>query len=116
MAGTNTAQIAQNAYQNQLNSYNQQVASNNNMTSGLFSLGGSLGSAALMNPALFAGSDRRLKTRIERIGETKGGIPVYRYKYKGADDLHIGVMAQDVPHARVMMPSGYYFVDYSKVS
>lgn len=105
---TNTAQITQNAYQNSLNAYNQQLAANNNMSSGLFSLGGSLGAAYLM-------SDVRLKTRIERIGETKGGVPVYRYKYKGADKLYIGVMAQDVPHAAIMTNSGFFAVDYSRV-
>ena len=41
VAGTNTAQIAQNDYNNQLGLYNSQVGSNNQLTSGLFSLGGS---------------------------------------------------------------------------
>lgn len=47
VAGTNIAGITQNAYQNALNTYNQGVATNNNTTSGLFGLAGSLGSGFL---------------------------------------------------------------------
>lgn len=51
VAGTNTAGITQNAYQNSLNTYNQQVASNNSTTSGLMGLAGSLGSGFLGSAA-----------------------------------------------------------------
>lgn len=44
----NIAQLIQNQYQGQLNNYNQQIAQNNSMTSGLFGLGGSLGAAYLL--------------------------------------------------------------------
>lgn len=82
---------------------------------GLFGAGGSL-------PALaaWAGtwSDRRLKTDIEEIGETKSGYPLYLFRYKGEGPMsqHIGVMAQDVektrPEAVFTHPSGYKMVDY----
>ena len=41
-------------------------------------------------------SDRRLKTDIKKVGKTDNGLPVYTYKYKGDNVVHMGVMAQDV--------------------
>jgi len=41
-------------------------------------------------------SDRRAKEDIEHIGETNDGQKIYRYRYKGSPQLHIGLMAQDV--------------------
>lgn len=76
---------------------------------GLFGLG-----SALIGAIPF--SDRRLKTDIRRVGETKGGTPIFTYRYKGDRAFHMGVMAQDVPEARVVDPeTGFYRVDYSKV-
>lgn len=46
--------------------------------------------------ALFALSDKRVKTNIKRVGKTDGGLPVYTYKYKGSNTTQMGVMAQDV--------------------
>lgn len=60
-------------------------------------------------------SDARLKTHIRLVGETKGGTPIYTFRYKGDDTVHMGVLAQDVPEARVMDESGYYRVNYEKV-
>jgi len=71
-APTDVSGNINNAYAQQLGAYNAKLGASNSMTSGLFGLGGS----ALTAAALF--SDRRLKTNIERIGETKSGIPVYR--------------------------------------
>lgn len=48
----NYEQAVQNAYNGQLGMYNSQVASNNATTAGLFGLGGSLGSAAIMGSFL----------------------------------------------------------------
>jgi len=58
---------------------------------GLFQLGG----AALSNPALMA-CDVRLKENIERIGMTPGGVPLYRFDYRGGDKGVIGPMAHEV--------------------
>jgi hypothetical protein len=73
---------------------------------------GTIGSAA------FAASDRRLKTDIQRIGTTDGGLPVYTYRYKGEDAMQMGVMAQDVekvnPEA-VREFGGYKAVNYALV-
>jgi hypothetical protein len=111
--GTDTSSNIWKNFGAQQDAYNQQIASNNNTTTGLFSL-------AAAAPAFYtAFSDRRLKTAIERIGETKGGVPVYRYKYKGADKINIGVMSDEVGHipgAVLRMPNGFDMVDYRRIT
>ena len=80
---------------------------------GLFNLGG----AAMQNGGwsnLFNFSDRRLKKDIVPLGSVRG-VPVYEYEYVWGGGRRLGVMAQEVPHAAVMHPSGYLMVDYSKV-
>ncbi len=75
---------------------------------GLFGLG-----SALIGALPF--SDERLKTDIRRVGATDGGTPIYTYRMKGGEQRLMGVMAGDVPEARVKDPSGFYRVDYGKV-
>jgi hypothetical protein len=86
--------------------YNADVTGANALTSGLFDLGGSY----------ILSSDIRLKHNIEYKGKMESGIPVYEFSYKGHDERHTGVMAQDViktqPEAVVLMDNGYYAVDY----
>lgn len=41
-------------------------------------------------------SDRRLKEDIHKIGETNDGQPIYRYRYKGDPNWHMGLIAQEV--------------------
>jgi hypothetical protein len=60
-------------------------------------------------------SDRRLKRDIDRIGETKGGTPVYAYKYLWDETQRVGVMADEVPHAIAGRVNGFAYVDYGKV-
>lgn len=109
MAGTNVAGITQNAYQNQLQAYQQQMAGINN----LFGLGGQLGAAAIV------ASDRRLKRDITRVGMTSGGIPTYTFRYNNDNNqTYFGVMADEVSHidgAVIRGPDGYDRVDYSRV-
>ncbi len=45
--------------------------------------------------SLLALSDERVKEEIEEVGEVEG-FPLYRFKYKGRPERHIGMMAQDV--------------------
>lgn len=56
-------------------------------------------------------SDARLKEDAERIGETDEGIPIYKWRYKGDPQMHVGPMAQDVervkPEAVLTHSSGY---------
>jgi hypothetical protein len=126
------------------NAYSNKQAAANNQNSAImgligtgagFALGGPVGAAAggsimggsggsSFNPSAFANglpwSDMRLKEDIKEIGATYEGTPIYTYKLKGSDVTHMGVMAQEVmqknPDAVVLHDSGYYKVDYSKVS
>jgi hypothetical protein len=65
-------------------------------------------------------SDRRLKTDIEQIGETSGGVPVYRFRYLSGGPEQVGVMAQDMmlvdPSAVRDRGDGFLEVNYSKVA
>lgn len=109
---TNVSGNINTAYGQQQNAYNQQIASNNQMTSGLFGLGGSLASAAIM-------SDIRLKENISYIG-LQNGFSIYKFNYINDPEKipYRGVMAQQVmethPHA-VIKDGDFYKVDYSKI-
>lgn len=64
-------------------------------------------------------SDRRLKTDIEEVGETKNGLPLYSYRMKGDSKTQIGLMADDVekvaPEAvKKDRKTGYKKVNYLK--
>jgi hypothetical protein len=81
---------------------------------GLGSFAGSANAATLF-------SDRRLKTDIEPVGKTKGGLNIYTYRYKAdpTHAVHMGVMAQEAlkknPKAVGLHGSGYLMVDYGKI-
>jgi len=98
----------QNAYAGAQNAYNQEMASKNAQTSGLFQLGA----------AAIGLSDRRLKTNIKRIGTHKLGVGIYEYDIMGKHD--VGVMAQEVinvlPEAIHIHSSGYMMVDYGRLN
>lgn len=109
-------------YEGSLDAYNARAGAQGNLMSGLFGIG----SAGLMGgggfPGLIKGvaglfSDRRLKSRIRRIGRTKHGLGLYRYRIFGREK--IGVMADEVlevmPLAVTRHPSGYLMVDYQQV-
>jgi hypothetical protein len=112
-AGADILGATQMGYNANLAASNAQNASNNAMTSGLFSLGG----AALM-------SDIRTKENIEPIGIAENGLTVYRYEYKpefkdhelAGSGVHYGYMAQEVeqvyPYAVKTLDDGYKVVDY----
>ena len=92
---------------------NQQAKATQN--AGMMSMIGNVaGSAAGL--AMF--SDRRLKTDIQKVGETNAGLPIYTYKYKGDNKTQMGVMAQDVekktPKA-VKEVGGFKAVNYALV-
>ena len=103
------AQTMQNAYAGQMNAYNQQIASQNAQTGGLFDLGAA---------AITAYSDERLKSNITRIGTHPLGIGIYEYDI--FDRREIGVMAQEVqevlPEAIHIDPSGFMMVDYGRLN
>jgi hypothetical protein len=102
--GLQSLQAAQMTGQAELDRFNAQQAATQGMMSGI----GSMAGAGMMM------SDRRFKTDIERIGETKGGTPLYTFRYIFGGPMMVGVMADEVPHA-VTKIAGISFVDYSKV-
>lgn len=63
-------------------------------------------------------SDRRLKHKLKRVGETAAGIPLYLFEYLWDRTTQLGVLADDVedvvPEA-VSEWLGVKVVDYSKV-
>lgn len=85
--------------------YNAQMAARGNMYGGLFSLGGTLGAAALL-------SDRRLKTDIREVGKYPSGIPIYLFRYKWSKDHILGVMADEVEK---LIPEAIHFINGFKL-
>lgn len=77
-----------------------------------------MGSAIGSLGGLFALSDERAKTDKKKIAETKDGMGIYQYKYKGSDKTEIGLMAQEVkkkkPEAVATRPDGLMAVNYGE--
>jgi hypothetical protein len=89
---------------------------------GIGQLAGTLGGAALGNPAIF-GSDRRIKKAAKRIAILAHDIGLWAFRYIWEPDsapLRYGYMADEVepvfPDAVIAGPGGYKMVDYSKVA
>ena len=65
-------------------------------------------------------SDRDAKEDIERIGKMNDGTPIYRFRYKGSPQWHVGPMAQDVekrnPDAVSRGVDGMRYVDMHEAS
>lgn len=76
------------------------------------------GSAIGALGGLFSLSDERAKEDKEKIAETKDGMGIYKFRYKGSPKTEIGLMAQQVakkkPGAVAKTPSGLMAVDYGK--
>jgi hypothetical protein len=70
--------------------YQSQLAYQQAGMGGMFGLGSSLISG------MFGMSDRRMKTKIERVGELQNGLPVYEFNYIMGGPRHIGLMADEV--------------------
>lgn len=96
----------QMGYDAQLGAYNAQQAQNANTMGGLFQLG------AQAAPFLF--SDRRLKSKITRVGTHSTGVGIYDYTMMGMSQR--GVIAQEVQKVRPDLvkrhASGYLMVNY----
>jgi hypothetical protein len=113
--GADILGATQAGYNANLASANAQNAAQNQFTSGLMGLGGTLGAAYLL-------SDIRTKENIKAIGWLPNGLPVYEYEYKpewkneAGHGKFIGVMAQEVetivPEAIITRPDGYKMVNY----
>jgi hypothetical protein len=116
-AGPDILGATQMGFNAQMGAANAQNAASNQMTQGLFSLGG----AALM------ASDIRMKENITHIAWLPNGLPVYTYEYKeefkdhplAGHGTHTGVMAHEVesmyPNAVITLDNGYKAVDYGQL-
>ena len=66
-------------------------------------------------------SDARLKRDIEQLATRPDGLPIYAFKYLWDDQVHVGVMAQDLLQNEVWRPAvltkphGYFAVDYGRL-
>jgi hypothetical protein len=102
--GTDNGAIIGNADAAKMNAWGQSQAA---MGSAIGGIGG-----------LFALSDERAKDDKHKIGETKDGMNIYSFKYKGSPKTEIGLMAQEVkrkkPGAVKKRPDGLFAVDYGK--
>jgi len=105
---TDNAGIIQNYDQQNFQRWQAEEQSDQRMMGGLMGLGGS----AL---GMFRFSDERLKENVEKVGELDGHS-LYRYNYKGDDNVELGVMAQEVekkrPDAVHKTAGGVRVVDY----
>lgn len=101
------------------NNFNQQMAvanaenqSNNAMMGGLFGLGG----AAMR---FMPWSDRRLKKDVVELGIDDTGLMAVEWTYTFMPGRFRGYMADNVrqlyPDAAVLMPNGFWAVDYARI-
>jgi hypothetical protein len=105
MPTTDNAGIINNNYQQRLAQWQQGQAATGSLLSGLGGLA-------------FALSDERAKEDIEQIAETKDGLGIYSYRYKGSPRTEIGLMAQEVarrnPEAVARRGDGLMAVNYAE--
>ncbi|WP_041368074.1 tail fiber domain-containing protein [Methylocella silvestris] len=63
-------------------------------------------------------SERQEKCDVEQIGVLANGLPLYRFRYVGDPELHLGLMAEDVvgvvPEAVTIGPDGLMQLDYER--
>ena len=75
--------------------------------------------ASIATPFAIAGSDRRLKENIQKIGESISGLGIYKFNYIGKAKQYIGAMADEVikvvPEAVGTMSNGYLGVNYNLI-
>lgn len=113
VAGVDYAGMVQNQHAAQVEQQKMKNANNNALMGGLFSLAGTLGSAAMGKP-----SDRRLKSNIHRLFTRADGLGWYEYNIFGRREC--GVMADEVkaiyPHAVSVHPAGFDTVDYARLA
>jgi len=107
LSGVDQIGAANADYSNQLGLYNAGVSSDNATKSAIASL----------LAAFATGSDRRLKTKIQRVGTSRKGFPLYIFQYLASPgEWELGVMAYEVPSSmKFRHYDGFWRVDYSKV-
>jgi hypothetical protein len=64
-------------------------------------------------------SDENLKHNIQLVSRLDSGLSLYRFNYRGSDQVFVGVMAQEVlrvkPEAVIRGADGYLRVDYEQL-
>ncbi|WP_434286304.1 tail fiber domain-containing protein [Celeribacter sp. SCSIO 80788] len=114
ITGTDNASIIGNYDSQSLAAWQQNQAATAGLLGGVGGLFSGLGKVGVTL------SDARVKEDKEKIGETKDGIGIYRFRYKGDPKLQIGLMAQDVkkkrPEAVTTTPSGLMAVNYDEAT
>ena len=64
-------------------------------------------------------SDVRMKEKIQRMGTSPSGIPIYEFNYIGDNNRYSGVMAQDLIEMNIdavsIDDSGFYKVNYNNI-
>jgi hypothetical protein len=123
IAPANYEQDVNQAYQDEMAAYKEQVANQSSMMGGLFGTAGSILTGGL-SPGGFLRSDERLKEGPDggqpiKVGELDNDLPVYAYRFKGEDGpVQIGLLAQEVeklhPEAVVRDRAGWRHVDYGR--
>jgi len=111
-ANTDVAGIYNNNFNQQMAVANAQNQSQNAMMGGLFGLGG----AAMR---FLPWSDRRLKKDVVELGIDHTGLMGTEWTYIWGGPRFRGYMADNVrelyPDAAVLMPNGYWAVDYARI-
>jgi len=90
----------------QANMYGQQAASQMGAAGQLVGMAGNV----------VAGSDRKLKKNISKIGESPSGLNIYSFEFKNSKygkGIFQGVMSDEVPQEAVETKDGYDTVNYS---
>jgi len=86
---------------------------------GLGSLGSSvIGAAGQVGGFKKLFSDKRLKDNIIKIGESKSGLNIYKFNYKGKPEVYQGVIAQEVQESNpeaIIEKDGFLAVNYDLI-
>lgn len=113
---TDNASIIGNYDQNRLASWKESQAAMGSMLGGIGGLFAGGKTSALAG--MMALSDERAKEDKHKIAETKDGMGIYQFRYKGSPQTQIGLMAQQVqkkkPEAVQKGADGLLRVDYKK--
>jgi hypothetical protein len=100
------------------NQYNQQMGARNAAIGAVGSMAGTAAQAL----GGWAGSDRRMKKNVHKIGKLAEGLNAYSFKYKGDTSpfQQVGVMAQEAekvaPEAVAEGSDGYKRVHYGRLA
>jgi hypothetical protein len=110
-AGTPNTDIYGNAYQGQMNAYQQNQQNAYNNANGIV---GMVGSGVNLLGGMF--SDARIKENLRPVGQLYNGLTVYAFNFPGEDITRIGLVAQEVeqlmPEAVSEGAEGLLMVDY----